>query len=211
MRRQTFVFAVFLAFAFCTTAQPVCGKDKGMPEGDKSEKGHPKTQKQKERVTMADKTMRFRGLDRNNDGVITRNEWRGDDRSFFEHDWNNDGVLSGGEVRPDGLGPDDVFSGERLRGRFRDHDHNNDGIISRHEWHDDNASFDRLDSSRDGVLSRAEFAAHEDSHQAGFPELDQNHDGMIALSEWRGDVRLFESRDTDRDGMLSRAEFFHRP
>jgi len=68
-----------------------------------------------------------------------------------------------------------------------------------------------LDSSRDGVLNRDEFAAHEDSHQTGFPELDQNHDGMIARSEWRGDARLFERRDTDRDGMLSRAEFFHRP
>jgi len=88
---------------------------------------------------------------------------------------------------------------------------NNDGVISRHEWHDDNAAFDSLDSSRDGVLNRDEFAAREDSYQGGFPELDQNHDGMIARSEWRGDARLFERRDTDRDGMLSRAEFFHRP
>ena len=43
---------------------------------------------------------RFPGLDRNNDGQITREEWRGSDRSFQTHDWNNDGVLSGDEVRP---------------------------------------------------------------------------------------------------------------
>ena len=73
------------------------------------------------------------------------------------------------------------------------------------------AAFDRLDSSRDGVLNRDEFSAREDGHQASFPELDQNRDGMIARSEWNGDARLFERRDTDRDGMLSRAEFFHRP
>ena len=44
--------------------------------------------------------MRFRGLDRNNDGKITRDEWRGNDVSFRVHDWNRDGVLSGIEVRP---------------------------------------------------------------------------------------------------------------
>ena len=43
---------------------------------------------------------RFEGMDRNNDGRITREEWRGSDRSFENHDWNGDGVLSGDEVRP---------------------------------------------------------------------------------------------------------------
>ena len=37
--------------------------------------------------------MRFRGMDRNGDGVITRGEWRGNDRSFDVHDRNNDGVV----------------------------------------------------------------------------------------------------------------------
>ena len=209
MKRQPFVLSILLAFAFCTTPHAVFAKDNGKADGDKSDAKHAKAEKKPE--PKPDKAMRFRGLDRNNDGIITRNEWRGDHQSFLNHDWNSDGVLSGGEVRPDGRGPDDLVSGERLRGRFKDHDHNNDGVISRHEWHDDNPAFDRLDSSRDGVLSRDEFSAREDDHQGSFPELDQNRDGMIALSEWRGDTRLFERRDTDRDGMLSRAEFFHRP
>lgn len=42
--------------------------------------------------------MRFRGLDANGDGRITRREWRGNDRSFRVHDRNRDGVLSGREV-----------------------------------------------------------------------------------------------------------------
>src|SRR5213595_2410467 len=42
--------------------------------------------------------IRFQGLDRNHDGVITRAEWRGNDRSFQNEDWNGDGVLSGEEV-----------------------------------------------------------------------------------------------------------------
>ena len=45
--------------------------------------------------------MRFRGMDRNNDGVITRDEWRGSAQAFADNDWNGDGVLSGEEVRPD--------------------------------------------------------------------------------------------------------------
>ena len=44
--------------------------------------------------------MRFEAMDANHDGRITRNEWRGSDRSFDNHDWNGDGVLSGDEVRP---------------------------------------------------------------------------------------------------------------
>lgn len=208
MRRQPFVLVVLVAFSFCITSHLVSAKDKGKTNGDKPEAKDEKAQKKPQ--PNPDKTMRFRGLDRNNDGIITRDEWRGDHQSFLSHDWNGDGVLSGGEVRPDGQGPDSV-SGERLRGRFKDQDHNNDGVISRHEWHGDNAAFDRLDSSRDGVLSRNEFSAREDDHQVTFPELDQNRDGMIERNEWRGDARLFERRDTDRDGMLTRAEFFHRP
>jgi EF hand domain-containing protein len=44
--------------------------------------------------------MRFRAMDTDNDGVITRAEWRGNDQSFREHDLNHDGVLSGEEVYP---------------------------------------------------------------------------------------------------------------
>ena len=39
-------------------------------------------------------TQKFRGMDRNGDGVITRDEWRGNDNSFTKHDRNRDGVIS---------------------------------------------------------------------------------------------------------------------
>ena len=41
---------------------------------------------------------RFRAMDRDADGVITRSEWRGDAESFARYDTNHDGVLSGSEV-----------------------------------------------------------------------------------------------------------------
>ncbi len=43
--------------------------------------------------------IRFVEMDRNNDGVITRQEWNGSAQSFDVHDWNGDGRLSGEEVR----------------------------------------------------------------------------------------------------------------
>jgi len=43
---------------------------------------------------------KFQGMDANNDAVISRQEYAGNDRSFANHDWNGDGVLSGEEVRP---------------------------------------------------------------------------------------------------------------
>jgi hypothetical protein len=38
--------------------------------------------------------MRFVEMDRNRDGIITRNEWNGSAQSFDMHDWNGDGRLS---------------------------------------------------------------------------------------------------------------------
>jgi hypothetical protein len=38
----------------------------------------------------------------NGDGVVERVEWRGNDRSFSNHDWNGDGILDGNEVVPAG-------------------------------------------------------------------------------------------------------------
>ena len=52
-----------------------------------------------DRSAQTRETMRFREMDTNHDGVITRSEWRGSDASFRAHDWNGDNVLSGDEVR----------------------------------------------------------------------------------------------------------------
>lgn len=43
--------------------------------------------------------MRFRGMDRNHDGVITRDEWRGSRAEFDRLDRNHDGVLTPNEFR----------------------------------------------------------------------------------------------------------------
>jgi Ca2+-binding EF-hand superfamily protein len=101
--------------------------------------------------------MRFRAMDTDNDGVITRAEWRGDDQSFREHDLNHDGVLSGEEVSPRGLVDESVSRREQMTARFERADHNRDGQIARREWTGTTAAFKRMDGDGDGVVTRQEY------------------------------------------------------
>jgi Ca2+-binding EF-hand superfamily protein len=164
--------------------------------------------------------IRFAEMDRNNDGQITRAEWRGSDRSFAVHDWNGDGVLSGDEVRvgavrsrPTG---DPAFDPYReyqfddwtARG-FTGLDHNRDGRITRDEWHFDLETFRRADHNGDGWVSRAEFLTEDlldDDRGDQFDYLDVNNDNRVSRSEWHGTVARFLALDTNRDGMITRLE-----
>jgi EF hand len=108
--------------------------------------------------------MRFRGMDTNGDGVITRAEWRGSARSFDVHDINQDGVLSGTEVRINDQR--DVYRDRDgwndLVDQFDSVDRNNNGVISRDEWYGDRTTFNRLDRDRNGVLRLSEFLGAAD-------------------------------------------------
>ena len=107
-------------------------------------------------------TMRFREMDRNGDGVITRAEWRGTEQTFRSNDWNADGILSGDEVRQGAQPPvsDQVNQREDLREdrlySFENLDRNVNGVIERAEWQDSDDAFRWLDRDQDGTLSRRE-------------------------------------------------------
>ena len=161
--------------------------------------------------------MRFRELDTDGNGVITRQEWRGNDRSFRNHDWNNDGRLSGDELRAGAKRPsrwddrDVEASIEReddwSKERFRALDHNGDGRLARSEWHAAPELFTRIDRNRDNVLSAAEFtAADDDDREDRFGDLDTNNDGRVTRAEWHGSTAVFDALDANRDGTLTRAE-----
>lgn len=103
--------------------------------------------------------MRFREMDSDNDGVITRAEWRGNAQSFREHDLNHDGVLSGEEVYPRYENRADRSRREEMAARFERNDRNADGQIARSEWTGSTAAFKRLDEDGDGIVTRAEYFA----------------------------------------------------
>src|SRR5918996_1197312 len=92
--------------------------------------------------------MRFAGMDTNHDGQITRDEWRGNDVSFNQHDWNGDGVLSGIEVTPGVQRPVDFSSLDR----------NHDSRRGLREGGDNTKNCNRLDTNHDNFLTWTEFS-----------------------------------------------------
>jgi hypothetical protein len=150
--------------------------------------------------------MRFRGMDRNADGVITRQEWRGNAQSFNEHDSNGDGILSRAEVR--GASREGDFSwwpdqaGDWTDARFSDLDDNADGVISRGEWQGTRGRFVQMDVNSDGIVSRREFlAAQRDASETGrrVVRVDATEPWTdTGISVMVGDTLVFEAEGTVR-------------
>jgi Ca2+-binding EF-hand superfamily protein len=110
------------------------------------------------------------GIDINQDGMISMEEWQGNQRTFEERDLNHDQVLSGSELKPGMLRPISEVSGPGgtiTRWQFTSHtvqgdifsslDVNKDGFISPSEWKVPSIIFNQLDLDHNGSLSREEF------------------------------------------------------
>jgi len=163
--------------------------------------------------------IRFAEMDRNNDGVITRQEWNGSERSFEVHDWNNDGRLSGEEVRIGAQRNTNWETADHVpnrwernltwtRSAFTNLDHNRDGRLTDNEWHFDRETFLRVDRNRDNAISIAEFLGEgvEDLRGDNFDDIDRNNNGRIERAEWYGGADEFRWLDKNGDGVLSRFE-----
>jgi len=97
-------------------------------------------------TTTAQDQMRFRAMDRNRDGVVTRAEWQGSDQSFRQQDRNGDGILSGDEVR--------AAQGADMVDVFASVDFDGNGKVTTQEWR---RAFTQLDANRDGLLTEDEL------------------------------------------------------
>jgi Ca2+-binding EF-hand superfamily protein len=144
---------------------------------------------------------RFQGMDRNNDGTVTRSEWRGSVRSFEVHDWNNDGVLSGDELSAGSARVGRTIQDEDMEvlEQFEYLDTNNNNRVELREWHSTAAAFDQLDANNDNFLTRAEFSRTNNSF--GAAGTTGNLIVVDARQEWTdtgidvraGDTIMFES------------------
>ncbi len=152
----------------------------------------------------------FAVLDRNNDGVILVNEWRGRPiRDFRDMDVNDDRRLTRAEFTA-GTGQFDPS----VRQRFDVLDRNDDGQVSRREAMMRDADFRRADLNDNNVLTLGEFASAAPVNYGGggsFSALDRNNDNRISYWEWRGERETFDRIDRNNDRELSRAEFDNRP
>jgi hypothetical protein len=175
-------------------------------------------------ATSVQAQMRFQGIDRNNDGVITRAEWRGNDQSFRNQDWNGDGVLSGEEVRPGGRrqtwnqdwNRDGIVDNQdaQIAQRFRGYDMNTDNRVAASEWPGDQRLFTRLDTNRDRFLTMQEYTMGagfrldaQGGPAFGFSNIDTNRDGWVTRNEWNMGSADFNRLDVNRDNRISRFEF----
>lgn len=164
--------------------------------------------------------MRFEVMDRNGDGIITKDEWRGSARSFEVHDWNGDGRLSGREVAIGAHRDTIQEEADHLPSRverylnwtaagFTQLDHNRDRRITANEWHYDAETFRRVDRNGDGALNQAEFLGGDDwddDRGDNFDDLDFDNNGRVDRNEWHGSAAVFSQLDRNRDGVLSRFE-----
>ena len=159
----------------------------------------------------------FRDLDRNNDGVLSRSEWRGQGTNFRDADRNRDGVISRDEYGTV-YGDNGAYDGGYARGnyggvsasdpparRFSGYDRNRDGVITVDEY-PDSAALRILDRNGDGVVSEQEYNDRS-SVMRTFQSLDRNGDGVLTTREWRTDPGTFDRLDRNKDGVISRDEF----
>lgn len=117
---------------------------------------------------------RWKMLDEDGDGRISRSEWQRSEQAFDRMDTDKDGFLTKEELRMAAR----KIRGKR-RGGLRDMDTDSDGNISRSEWRGKEEMFNRLDANSDGLLSRDELRGDRKQHRPDSPSLDRSEKNTL--------------------------------
>ena len=127
-------------------------------QGSESEESRPRPNRGPGH-TRPDAEQRWKKLDQDNDGRISRLEWQRNDQAFDRMDADKDGFVTKEELRSAAK----EFRGKHRHG-LREMDTDADGRISRTEWKGNEEMFNRLDANHDGVLSRDELRGARRQH-----------------------------------------------
>jgi len=162
---------------------------------------------------------RVLGMDKDRDGKVSRDEFTGPPANFDRLDANKDGFITRNELpgaAAAGVGaPDRAMLRERLQAMDKD----GDGKVSKDEFTGEPALFDRLDTNKDGVISREDNPDAAPGRPPGgnpatggaaraerLRAMDKNHDGKISKDEFTGPAELFDRLDANSDGVISTDE-----
>ena len=105
---------------------------------------------------------RWKQLDQDNDGRISRSEWKRDPQAFDRLDANKDGFLAREELRSAAR----EFRGRHHNG-LKQMDTDGDGKISRGEWKGKDETFNRLDANHDSLLTPDELRQGREHRERG--------------------------------------------
>jgi len=174
--------------------------------------------------------------DKDNNGLITLEEWKGTPEEFQSFDADQNGSLSGEESKA-ALELGKEFHHGCMKAyqnkKMSDMDTDKNGSISLSEWKCSPKEFAKLDKDQNGSLSEEEakrcckafkdfqsfhkMECHKDGKMGCdlakfnpkeiFSSKDKNKDGMLSTEEWQGCPNEFKSIDQNGDGSLSLEEF----
>jgi Ca2+-binding EF-hand superfamily protein len=175
---------------------------------------------------------RFKSLDKDGDGKVSKDEFDGPEARFAQLDADKDGFITQREANQGAAN-----AVENLRKNFDDMDKNSDGKLSAEEFTGPRPLFVRVDTDKDGFITKEEVAkaptrpnaapasakpkatAAEPSKKEApanggggkrIKAMDKDGDGKVSRAEFTGPPRMFDRLDLNHDGVLGVDDLLNR-
>ena len=139
---------------------------------------------------------RFKAMDKDNDGKVSRAEFLGQPAMFDRIDSNGDGFLDKDEIKP-------LTAQGSPGARIMAMDKDGDGKVSRTEYLGPIEMFDRLDADKDGKIDKDEASKVAAVMYQRLTAMDKNADGKLSREEFQGQPARFDQLDANKDGSVS--------